>query len=576
MNLSPIDATIVIAYFVLILGVGAYMGRRANKDIESYFLAGRSMPWWLLGMSGSSSYFDITGTMWMVSVFYVLGMRGMWQHCFWCFPIAGFMLAYKAKWAYRSGVLTGMEWFVFRYGTGRDGQAARLMNVTIVLTTIVLMLGYAGTGLGKFIEVFFPIDKSISIPLLFGFTGLYVVVGGFFGVVYSDFFQTLVLTFAAIYIAIAAFTGIDPAAFRQAVGEDWFSLKPVMELSPPSAEYPDPFGLLALMWVGRGMLYLVSAGGGGTEFQRFLAARNEAEASKIGLAWGIGMTVRWGLVIGFTAFGLSILGDQGSAIDSERVLPLMIDRVFPAGIKGLVLAGLLAAFMSTFDSSLNVAASFIVNDLVKPVWKTASPKALVRVSYASTLGIVALGIVISLHTERIAGIWNPINFALGAALLAPGLLAAYWWRLGGWACCMSGLCTLPVAFYVKVFTDWRELQYFPLLAGVSFVSCLVGAYLFPSASPETLKNYYRKVRPFGLWGPVRKMLADNMEDPSRPERDRLDIPVALAGTAFFAVLYLVAMDLVLHNWLRAFVLALCVLASGAFLYLAWWKRLEHN
>jgi SSS family solute:Na+ symporter len=97
-NLSPIDAAIVIAYFVLILGVGAYMERRAEKDMDSYFLGGRTMPWWLLGMSGSSTYFDIAGTMWMVSVFYDLGMRGMWEHAFWCFPFAGFVLAYKAKW----------------------------------------------------------------------------------------------------------------------------------------------------------------------------------------------------------------------------------------------------------------------------------------------------------------------------------------------------------------------------------------------------------------------------------------------------------------------------------------------
>ena len=172
MNIHPIDASIVIGYFILIIAIGVYMERRAGKNIETYFLGGRTMPWWLLGMSGSSTYFDITGTMWMVSVFYVLGVRGLWEQWFWCFPCAGFVMAYKAKWAYRSGVLTGIEWIIFRYGNKTDGQAARYTNVTIAIIALVLMLGYAGTGVGKFMQEFLPIEKSLAVPLLFAVTGL--------------------------------------------------------------------------------------------------------------------------------------------------------------------------------------------------------------------------------------------------------------------------------------------------------------------------------------------------------------------------------------------------------------------
>jgi SSS family solute:Na+ symporter len=572
-DLSPIDAAIVIVYLVVTLAIGAYLERRAGTNIEAYFLGSESMPWWLLGMSGSSTYFDITGTMWMVSVFYVLGMRGMWEHWFWCFPFAGFVLAYKAKWAYRSGVLTGMEWLVFRYGQDRAGQAARLTSVVISLIGMVLMLGYAGTGVGKFMEEFLPIPRAYAVPLLFAFTGLYVVLGGFFSVVYSDFFQTILLSFAAIYIAVAAFIQIDPATFRHTVGSDFFSVTPVWRLPNPPKDYMDPFGLLVLLWVTKGVISLFAAAGGGADFQRFRAARNESEASKIGLAWGLVISVRWGLVMGFTAFGLSILASQGTAIDSERVLPMVLNRVLPVGVKGLVLAGLLAAFMSTFDSTLNVAASFIVNDLIKPLWKRATPKALMRLSYAATLTVVALGILISLRTERIKEIWNPINFALGAALLVPGLLAPYWWRLGGWAHCFSGACVLPVAFYINRFTTLNELRYFPILASVSLASCILGAYLFPPAPRKNLLEFYRKVRPFGFWGPVRRMLAEEGESPDRPQRDRLDIPVALVGTAFFVVLYLLVMDVVVHNWTRAAVLSASTAVGAGILYHAWWRRL---
>ncbi len=406
MTVSPIDTGIVLAYLLLVFGVGAYMERRAGKNMETYFLAGRQMPWWLLGMSGSSTYFDITGTMWMVSVFYLFGMKGMWEHWFWCFPFAGFVLAYKAKWAYRSGVLTGLEWLVFRYGKGPAGSAARFVSLIIVLTALVVGLGYAGTGVGKFVEEIFGIDKGVAIPLLFAFTGLYVVLGGFFSVVYSDFFQTVLLSFAAVYIAVTAFLQIDPVAFRQAVGDEWFSLMPVWRIENPppeySEKYKDLFGALVILWVSRGVMLLFAASGGGADFQRFRAARNEADASKIGLAWGMVISVRWGLVMGCTAYGLSILGSQSQTVDSERVLPMMLNQVLPVGVKGLVLAGLFAAFMSSFDSSLNVAASFIVNDLIKPMWKNATERGLILLSYVATLAVVVLGIVISLKTESIA------------------------------------------------------------------------------------------------------------------------------------------------------------------------------
>ena len=574
MSLSPIDVAIVALYLVLVFIVGVYMERRAGKDIQSYFLGGGTLPWWLLGMSGSSTYFDITGTMWMVSVFYVLGMKGMWEHWLWAFPFAGFTMAYKAKWAYRSGVLTGMEWLVFRYGTGTQGRWARFTAVFITLLTMTFMLGYAGIGVGKFLEEFFPFERNTMIVALFGFTGIYVILGGFFSVVWSDFFQTILLTIAAIYIAGSAFLQIDSETFRQHVGNDWYHLMPVWELDPPASKYPDPFGLLVLLWVTRGIMSLFSAAGGGSDFQRFRAARNETDASKIGFAWGLVMSVRWALVIGFTAYGLSILSEAGKAVDSEMVLPMVLNRVLPVGIKGIVIASLLAAFMSTFDSTLNAGASFITNDLVKPIWKEATTRQLMWVSYLSTFALVIAGILISFRTESIANIWNPINFALLSAVLAPTLLAAYWWRINGWAYCASAVVTLPVAFAIKVYTEMRELQYFPILFSTSLVTAVAVSFLSPGPSKESLMNFYEKVRPFGAWGPVREWVREEGRSPERSPRDKWDLSNAILGTFFFISLYLLMMDLVIHHWERAWVLAIATVGLGSILYVTWWKRIH--
>ncbi|HDP98352.1 MAG TPA: hypothetical protein ENN22_04095 [bacterium] len=576
MNLSPIDAAIVVLYMILVFGVGIYMERRAGKNINAYFLGGGSMPWWLLGMSGSSTYFDITGTMWIVSTFYILGMKGLWEHWIWCFPFAGFLFAFKGKWIYRSGVLTNIEWLIFRYGDKKDGQAARLVTVIAGLILMILMLGYAGTGVGKFIEEFFPVKKAVAIPILFAFTGLYVLLGGFFSVVYSDLFQTIVLFLAAIYIAVCAFIQIDPEVFRNTVGNQWYSLKPVWQLPTSSEVYQDLFGLLFILWMTRGVILLFNNGvaTSGAEFQRCRAARNENEASKMALMWGFIFSIRWALVMAFTLFGLSIFANSGSAVDAERILPMVLNRVLPVGIKGLVIAGLMAAFMSTFDSTLNVAASYVVNDLVKPVWKTATSRQLIIASYISTLIILLLGILISLRTEQIRDIWNPINFALGSALLAPGLIAPYWWRIGGWAHCASGLLTLIVAMWVYFFTDWRELQYFPIIAGVSFVSCIIASYLFAPASNSVLLNFYKNIRPFGFWKPVRRMMVAAGEDDSRFVRDKNDLPVAIVATLFFIALYVWMMDLVLHNWSRVWWVTLFLFVSGFFIYKFRWKRMN--
>lgn len=574
MRLGSVDLFVIGVYLAVVFTAGVYMERRAGRTLSTYFAGDRRLPWWVLGMSGSSTYFDITGTMWMVSVFYVLGMRGMWQHIFWAFPFAGIMMAYKAKWAWRSGSLTAMEWMVLRYGKGAAGQAARLMNVLVFVTVLVLMLGYAGVGIGKFFAVFLPWDRTVIVPFVFAFTGLYVLVGGFIGVVYSDFVQTVVLSLAAVYIGVAAFLRIDPEAFRAAVGPDWFSLAPVMRLPAPSPEYPDLFGLLICMWVFKGAVSLLTVANG-PEFQRFRAARTEAEASKIGFAWGLVISVRWCIVIGMTAVGLSVLGGA-AAVDSEAVLPMMIQEMMPVGVKGLVLAGLLAAFMSTFDSTVNVAASFVVNDLVKPLWTSATDRGLVRVSYAVTVVIIVLGILISMHTERISAIWNPINFALGAALIVPNLLGGYWWRVNGWTVLLCGACTIPAAFYIKTFTELRELQYFPILTGINLAACLLGAYVFPPTPDAALKAYYGRVRPFGAWRRARRLLREAGEDAGRFARDRYDVPVAAIGTAFFIMLYIFIMDVVLHNWARAGVLAALLAVCGVALYALWWRPMAQS
>jgi Na+/proline symporter len=126
MKLPPVDVLIILAYLTAIVVLGTAMKRPAARNVGAYFLGERQLPWWALAMSGSSSYFDITGTMWIVSLFFVIGLKGMWVQWIWGFPITVFYLAYMGKWIRRSGVMTGSEWMRTRFDADKAGELARL------------------------------------------------------------------------------------------------------------------------------------------------------------------------------------------------------------------------------------------------------------------------------------------------------------------------------------------------------------------------------------------------------------------------------------------------------------------
>ncbi|HOW18491.1 MAG TPA: sodium:solute symporter, partial [Phycisphaerae bacterium] len=192
MKLSPIDLAIVVTYLLLVVGVGIRVKRRAAKGLVSYFLGGRQLPWWMIAMSGSSSYFDITGTMWIVSMFVAYGFCGYWIQWMWGFLIAVFYFAYMGKWIRRSGVLTGAEWMVLRFGSGAGGEAARLAYTLFAVLTLTTFIGYTAVGMGKFGAEFLPIRAWVGphyaayadqfcAAAIIGITGAYVIMGGFVG-----------------------------------------------------------------------------------------------------------------------------------------------------------------------------------------------------------------------------------------------------------------------------------------------------------------------------------------------------------------------------------------------------------
>ena len=158
MTIHPIDLIIIGAYLVLVVVIGFVFSRRAGQNLDSYFLGGKTLPWSILGIANASSMFDITGTMWLVYILFVYGLKGVWLPWLWPTFNQIFLMIYLAVWIRRSNVLTGAEWITTRFGSGKGGELSRISVVVFALVSVVGFLSYAFQGIGKFAAVFFPWD----------------------------------------------------------------------------------------------------------------------------------------------------------------------------------------------------------------------------------------------------------------------------------------------------------------------------------------------------------------------------------------------------------------------------------
>jgi len=577
--LNFVDYTIIALYFVVVVGMGFVYRKRASQDLDAYFLGSKRLPWLWLAMSGSVSNFDITGTMWIISMLFLLGMRSMWIHWMWGWMMGAFFLAFMGKWVRRSNVMTGAEWMLTRFGNGAGGLAARLSAALIAVITMCGMIGYDFQGIGKFAYEFFPVLHPHTLAfIIMGITTLYVLLGGLFSVVITDVIQTVFVTVAAILIGVIAYVKLSPEALSAALPADWTSLAPTWRIETYTSGghgVYDMFGLLVITWVVKGILLNAGGPGGMYELQRFLAARDTRDAAKIGAAWSGFMIVRWGMAMGITLLALVGLG-LNDVEDSETVMPMVLRDYIPAGAKGLVLAGLLAAFMSTFSSTVNSGASYLIRDFWQPfVRQRSDERHLVQASYVATVTIVIAGILIGFQAKSIAQIWEWLMTALTACVVVPNVLRWYWWRMNGWGYAAGTMVGMVAAFIPPIVAPGAPMYaVFPFVTVYSLVACIAATLVTRPVDSETLKKFYATVRPFGLWRCVRKQCALS----PRQEADAAESPLlALMNVALGMIAitscYLLPMFLVGHWHVRAGIcLALTVAAVGA-LYFTWYRTL---
>ncbi len=567
-----IDYLFVILYFVLVLGLGFRYRKRASANLESYFLGGKRMHWLALAMSGSVSTFDITGTMWIVSMLFILGMKSLWIHWMWGWMMGAFFLAYIGKWVRRSNVMTGAEWMITRFGNDQGGKVARTAYAFMAVITLASFIGYAFQGIGKFVSVYLPFSPTVCALLIIGTTTLYVLMGGLYSVVVTDVIQTVILTIASILIAGVAFYHLSPDMLHRLLPGGWESLTPSWQLpemaGTVNSQY-EWFGALVIVWVIKGIL--LNAGGPAQmyDFQRFLAARDDKDATKIGAAWSLFLVVRWGMAMAIVLLALSGIANVH---DPEKVMPLVLQEYLPPGIRGIVIAGLLAAFMSTFSSTINSGASYIVRDLWQPFFRPhASQQSLVRSGYVATVGIVLLGMLIGFQATSIHQVWSWMMMALGAGVVMPNVLRWYWWRLNGWGYAAGTLAGILFSLIALFMPNLPIYVVFPIIAAASLAASIIVSWTGPVVDPEVLKRFFLTVRPFGLWKPVQKQVQASGE-PSNHSYEgagRAILNVILGMIAILG-LYLAPMYFVGHWFLHASICLGTAFLAISVLYRTWY------
>ncbi len=578
LSVSVIDLAIIGIYLVAIVIAGVLLTRRASRNLDSYFLGGRRIPWWMVGLSGTASYFDVAGVMWTIAFFYVMGQQFMWPQWMWGGMIMLVVFAaFMGKWLRRSKVMTGAEWMVIRFGNGPAGQFARFSYAVMAVIIAVAFIGFAEYGVGQFLHTFLPKygPHTLAITLM-GLAAVYTVAAGLYGVVLTGFIQFCLMLIGSCVLIVMAVNMSSYDALAAEVPAEWFEFAPPwkwdrMAQWEMTAGF-ELFTLVTLVWVAKGLLLSLGGPQQLYDMQRFLAARSPREASKAGMLWAVAQTPMFMLAASVAVIGIVKWG--GDLAHPEHLYPVVVGTMLPVGVKGLVLAGLLSAFMSTFSSTANAGASYLSYDLYQRLLRPkASQRELVNVSKIFSVLIIGAGIVVGMQATNINVIFEWIMMVLGTAVLMPNVLRWFWWRFNGWGYAIGTLVGVAAAIaQVSAFGDTPSYVTFPILFTISVVSSIVASLVTEPTDMDTLTTFCRRIRPAGVWRPVRQELEARGEEPSAP-RFGMDLATVVIGTIGVQALWLMSTFAVTHQWAAFGVAGLVVSLSAVGLYFTWYKCL---
>lgn len=623
MQLNWIDVLIITCYILLTIGVGIWISKRASKGLDSYFLGGNSIKWYYLGLSNGSGMFDVSGTAWMVGILFLYGVKSFMF--MWMWPIWNqiFVMMFLAVWIRRSNIMTGSEWILTRFGDDRPGRASHLIVAIFAIIASVGFIAYFFEGVGKFMTIILPWDMTLALGdtllltssqsyalLIIFLTTIYTIKGGMFSVVATEVLQYGIMVVAGILIAGYAFLTVSGAEINAIIPEDWKSIFFGSELDlswqGKFAQFNDlvdsqgykMFGAFIGMTLLKGFFASIAGPTPSYDMQRILSTRTVRDAAYMSGFTNLVLFIpRYLLIAGIVVLGLIYLAPQMAASgaisgnDLEVILPKVINNHVPVGIKGLLLAGLLAAFMSTFSAFVNSGPAYIVNDIYKKYFKPqASDKHYVRASHLASFFVVILGVIMGFFADSINSITLWITSALYGGYVAANFLKWVWWRFNGWGYfwgMVAGLLIATIQFLLDqnkanfVEGSWLydaahipAIYLFPIIFAFSLLGSFLGTFLTPATSMETLKSFYTNVRPWGWWKPVRQRLSDDGVAVEKNNEFAIDMLNCAIGIVWQSSMILLPIYLMIRDYPKMWWSLVIFAATSLILKYTWLDRVR--
>lgn len=612
MKLQLIDIIIIVTYLLSMLAIGWTLRKRARLNKDSYLLGGKSLPWYMLGLSDAGDMFDISGTMWMVSLCFVYGMKSIWIP--WLWPVFNqvFMMMYLSRWVRRSNATTGAEWLATRFGnTGTGVRASHNIVVVFALLSCLGFMAYGFVGLGKFVEIFIPwkyvapyIPFHVAaqyVPHFYGivftlFAVFYSVLGGMRSIVLGDVIKYAIMTVACVSIGIIAMIhlrgqhvtvpeGWTNPFFGSHLNLDWTGIVADANKKIQSDGY-SLFAIFFMMMLFKGLLASFAGPTPNYDMQKVLSTRSPEEASKMsGFVSIILLPVRYTLVIGLTVLGLLYFNQIHSQIqgangtDFEKILPATINTFLPAGLMGLVLTGLLGAFMGTFSGTLNAAQAYIVNDIyLKYINPEASNKKIISMNYLAGVGVVAIGVALGCCIKDVNTVLQWIVSGLYGGYIASNMLKWHWWRFNARGFFWGMLAGIIPAIALAVL-EWfgilrgLDLYYWPVIFVLSLAGSVLGSYAAPPTDEAVLKSFYKTVRPWGFWKPVHQKVVEEDATFTGNKNFKLNMFNVALGIIGQLCLTILPMYIVLWLKLPLMITIIILLIIVLILKKTWWNKL---
>ena len=336
--LSIVDYTIIAIYALVLVGLGIYLQRKASNSVEDYLIGSRNLPWWMLGFSGMAAFLDVAGTMLIVSFLFMLGPRGLFVELRGGAVLVLIpMMLWTGKWHRRSRCLTGAEWMTFRFGDGFDGRFAQLVKAISGIVLTIGMLGYLIKGIGIFLSTFLPFSPFICALCLVAIAAVYTMLSGFYGVVLTDVFQSVIIIVSVFTVTYLAFSQIEsPTEFAETAkivtgNGEWNEASPSISTSMPEGyKAYESLLFLAVIYTLRNLFFGLGAG----DDPKYFAAKSDSECSKLSFMWTSLMAFRWPMMMGFAILGIVLVSQSFEDMNTVNLASQIVKENFETTKEG--------------------------------------------------------------------------------------------------------------------------------------------------------------------------------------------------------------------------------------------------